>query len=243
MSSRGCRHIKRGITRSFCHISGNWICYTRRDARTHTVILGWRDVAILAGERHASTGVDRSRGFARYYSEQGITLRPQWTLNGPFDSFTGHKQGEYLLGLNPKPQAFFAVNDFLAIGLMGAARDKGLVPGKDIVVVGFNDTPLAKELIVPLTSVYLPLAEMGQHAVELLLKRIKGETAESIILTPHLQVRASSALVCSAGRKMAARLLVRPECNANSIPILQSPTYNLMLMAFTLHLTALTIKP
>ena len=167
---------------------GGWL------AAEHLYRLGCREVAILAGEKHASTGADRTRGFTRYYREQGITLRPEWTVNGPFDSLTGHKQGEYLLGLNPRPHAFFAVNDFLAIGLMGAARDKGLVPGKDIAVVGFNDIPLANELMVPLTSVRLPLAEMGQHAVELLLKRIKGESAESIMLTPQLQVRASSSV-------------------------------------------------
>jgi LacI family transcriptional regulator len=170
---------------------GGWL------AAEHLYRMGCRDVAILAGERHASTGADRTRGFIRYYREQGLALRPEWILNGPFDSHTGHKQGEYLLGLNPRPQAFFAVNDFLAIGLMGAARDKGLQPGKDIAVVGFNDIPLANELIVPLTSVRLQMAQMGQHAVELLLKRIKGETAESIILAPQLQVRASSSLLRS----------------------------------------------
>ena len=69
------------------------------------------------------------------------------------------------------------------------------MPGKDIAVVGFNDIPLANELTVPLTSVRLPLSEMGQHAVELLLKRIRGEAAESITLTPQLQVRASSSRV------------------------------------------------
>jgi LacI family transcriptional regulator len=168
---------------------GGWL------AAEHLYRLGCRDVAILAGERHASTGADRTRGFIRYYREQGVALRPEWILNGPFDSHTGHQQGEYLLGLNPRPQTFFAVNDFLAIGLMGAARDKGLQPGRDIAVVGFNDIPLANELIVPLTSVRLPLAQMGRHAVELLLKRIKGEAAESIILAPQLQVRASSSLL------------------------------------------------
>jgi len=168
---------------------GGWL------AAEHLYQLGCRDVAILAGERHASTGADRTRGFIRYYREQGVALRPEWILNGPFDSHTGHRQGEYLLGLNPRPQAFFAVNDFLAIGLMGAARDKGLQPGKDIAVVGFNDIPLANELIVPLTSVRLQMAQMGRHAVELLLKRIKGEAAESIILAPQLQVRASSSLL------------------------------------------------
>ena len=168
---------------------GGWL------AAEHLYQLGCRDVAILAGERHASTGADRTRGFIRYYREQGVAVRPEWILNGPFDSHTGHQQGEYLLGLNPRPQAFFAVNDFLAIGLMGAARDKGLQPGKDIAVVGFNDIPLANELIVPLTSVRLQMAQMGRHAVELLLKRIKGEAAESIILVPQLQVRASSSLL------------------------------------------------
>jgi LacI family transcriptional regulator len=168
---------------------GGWL------AAEHLYQLGCREVAILAGERHASTGADRTRGFIRYYREQGVTLRPEWILNGPFDSHTGHRQGEYLLGLDPRPQAFFAVNDFLAIGLMGAARDKGLQPGKDIAVVGFNDIPLANELIVPLTSVRLQMAQMGRHAVELLLKRIKGEAAESIILAPQLQVRASSSLL------------------------------------------------
>jgi LacI family transcriptional regulator len=48
---------------------------------------------------------------------------------------------------------------------------------------------------VPLTSVRLPLAQMGLHAVELLHKRIQGEPAESIILAPQLQVRASSSLL------------------------------------------------
>lgn len=168
---------------------GGWL------AAEHLYQLGCREVAILGGERHASTGADRTRGFTRYYREQGITLRPEWTLNGPFDSLTGHRQGEYLLGLSPRPQAFFAVNDFLAIGLMGAARDKGLMPGKDIAVVGFNDIPLANELMVPLTSVRLPLADMGRHAVELLLKRIEGEAGESIMLTPQLQVRASSSFL------------------------------------------------
>jgi ABC-type sugar transport system substrate-binding protein len=132
-------------------------------------------VAILAGERHASTGADRTRGFTRYFREQGITLRPEWTLNGPFDSLTGHQQGEYLLGLTRGPQAFFAVNDFLAIGLMGAARDKGLMPGKDIAVVGFNDIPLANELMRSPDQRASAAGRHGPHAVELLLKRIKGE--------------------------------------------------------------------
>ena len=85
-------------------------------------------------------------------------------------------------------------NEATVVGFYRGLQEVGLKPGKDIAVVGYNDIPLANELIVPLTSVRLPLAEMGRHAVELLLKRIKGEAVESIILAPQLQVRASSGL-------------------------------------------------
>ena len=55
-------------------------------------------------------------------------------------------------------------------------------------------TPNAEIAYEALKDERLPLAEMGRHAVELLLKRIKGEAVESIILAPQLQVRASSGL-------------------------------------------------
>lgn len=57
------------------------------------------------------------------------------------------------------------------------------------------DIPLANELIVPLTSVHRQLATMGRKVAQLLLKRINGERAESIILAPQLKVRASFSML------------------------------------------------
>jgi LacI family transcriptional regulator len=84
------------------------------------------------------------------------------------------------------------VNDFLAIGLMGAARDNGLVPGRDIAIVGFNDVPLANELPIGLTTVRSPMHQMGNLGLELLLQKIKGLTPISQRLEPKLFIRASS---------------------------------------------------
>ena len=57
------------------------------------------------------------------------------------------------------------VNDFAAIGALGATRAADLQVGVDIAVVGFNDTPLADELPIPLTSVRSPMHEMDVQAM------------------------------------------------------------------------------
>ncbi|MCP9981389.1 LacI family DNA-binding transcriptional regulator [Actinomadura madurae] len=73
----------------------------------------------------------------------------------------GRDAAEALLRLEPRPTAIFAVNDFSAIGALGVLRDHGLRPGKDVAVAGYNDTPLAAELPIPLTSVRSPMRQMG----------------------------------------------------------------------------------
>ena len=153
---------------------------------------GFRNVAVLAGPTYASTAVDRTRGFVDFYREQGIELDGQRVLHGPFDAQAGRALGETLLRTVRKPDAVFAVNDFLAIGLMGALRDSGIAVGRDIAVVGYNDTPLAAELPIPLTSIRVPLQQMGRLAFELLLARMEGRPVSSVVLQPELIVRASS---------------------------------------------------
>ncbi|ARP75002.1 LacI family DNA-binding transcriptional regulator [Bordetella genomosp. 6] len=163
-----------------------------RMAAEHLLALGHRDIAVLAGEQYASTGCDRSAGFIAYCREQGVDIPAKWILHGPFDTRAGRLAGEKLFRNARKPSAVFAVNDFLAIGLMGAVRDRGLRAGHDVAIVGFNDTPLAAELPISLTTIRSPMHAMGYRSMELLLERIKGGRPESERLAPQLMVRAST---------------------------------------------------
>jgi LacI family transcriptional regulator len=90
------------------------------------------------------------------------------------------------------PDSIFATNDFAAIGALGTLRDHGLSVPEDIAVVGFNDTPLAAEMTIPLTTVRSPMHSMGRRAFELLVQRMNGERPTSEQLPPQLIVRASS---------------------------------------------------
>lgn len=162
-------------------------------AAEHLIELGHHDIAVFTGEAYASTGDDRTRGFIRRCRELGVDIPDEWVLHGGFDTTSGRALGEKLLSdRQKKPSAIFAVNDFLAIGLMGALRDHGIQVGRDIAVVGFNDTPLAAELPISLTSIGSPMHQMGYRSVELLLEIINGGHPESELLEPTLYIRESS---------------------------------------------------
>jgi LacI family transcriptional regulator len=111
-----------------------------------------------------------------------------------FDTAGGREAAERILANGrPRPTALFAVNDFAAIGAMGALRSHGLTVGQDVAVVGYNDTSLAAELPIQLTSVHSPMAEIGRTAVQLIQRVLKGDKPEPERLTPTLYVRESSA--------------------------------------------------
>ena len=172
----------------------------------HLLSMGHRDVSVVAGARYASTGADRTAGFVEAYRQRGIEVKAENIEHSSFDTAGGHRAAEARLKRNPGITAIFAVNDFTAIGVMGALRDRGLVPGMDVAVVGFNDVPLASELSIALSSVRSPMSDIGRLAGDLLVKAIRGQTVASETLTPSLVVRQSSSLRVGADLSVGHRL-------------------------------------
>lgn len=155
----------------------------------HFLNLGHEQVGVIAGEPFASTGLDRTAGFVDCYRKAGFNVA---TVHSTFDAKGGHRAAVYLLQRRSRPTAIFAVNDFAAIGALGAVRDAGLQPGRDIAVAGYNDTQIAAELPIALTSVHSPLHQMGARALELLVSVLEGQLPVSERLAPELMVRAST---------------------------------------------------
>lgn len=171
----------------------------------HLWASGHRSVAIIAGEPYASTGVERTAGFLEHWRELGGEVRADRILPSRFDTEGGRQAAEELLRLGgDAPTAVFAVNDFAAIGAMGALRAAGLVVGQDVAVVGFNDTSLAAQLPIPLSSVRSPMVEIGRTAVGMLRRVMNGEEVESVRHAPELVVRESSASATGAATVTAA---------------------------------------
>lgn len=155
---------------------------------------GHRKVSVIAGEPYASTAIDRTAGFVERWRSLGGEISDNDVVWSRFDTAGGRAAAETILtNGKPHPSAIFAVNDFAAIGAMGALRSHGLTVGQDVAVVGFNDTSLAAELPIPLTSIRSPMLDIGRAAVQLLQNVLNGEQVEPMTLKPVLCVRESSA--------------------------------------------------
>src|SRR3954454_12566568 len=164
-------------------------------AMQHLLGLGHRRIAAITGPRGWVATEDRRRGYLGALAAAGITPDPALEAASNFEIEGGFKAAGALLDLPEPPTAFFAFNDNLAIGVIQAARARGLGVPEDLSVVGFDDVEHATVVTPTLTTVRQPLAEMGRTAVSLLTRLLAGQRVETlrIELGTRLIVRESTA--------------------------------------------------
>jgi LacI family transcriptional regulator len=113
---------------------------------------------------------ERLTGFRRALEKAGLALPDEYVSLAPFGVEEARRQTHELLNLRTPPTAIFSHSDIQAIGVLKAARDRGLAVPGDLAVIGFDDLEIAGHL--GLTTIHQPLAESGRIAVELLLERL-----------------------------------------------------------------------
>jgi len=116
--------------------------------------------------------------------------RGQWEAEVELDPARGAAGAAALLDGAGALTALFCANDQLAIGAIREVRRRGLeIPG-DVAIVGYDDVAVASELITPLTSVHVPMRDIGRAAADLLLD--EGSEVRHVTFAPGLVVRAST---------------------------------------------------
>ncbi|WP_426321727.1 LacI family DNA-binding transcriptional regulator [Microbacterium sp. E-13] len=135
----------------------------------HLIDLGHTDIGIVTGPWFTSSGRDRRRGAERALAEAGLPIREDRIMAVGYGVDDGIEAGRILLDQQDRPTAIFAANDNLAVGVIGAGRNLGILPGRDLSIVGYNDIPLASRLPTPLTSVATPFEQIATSAVDMLL--------------------------------------------------------------------------
>jgi LacI family transcriptional regulator len=155
--------------------------------------LGHTRIGIVAGPRHASTAFDRLLGYYAALEEAGIEPDESLVIHTEFEAEGGVIGAHSLLSQANPPSAIFAVNDMAAIGVLGAARQRGLNVPEDLSVIGYNDIPVVAHLPIPLTTIHSPLGKMGERVVTKLLRMLRGEAEESEVLPVSPVARASTA--------------------------------------------------
>lgn len=161
----------------------------------HLFALGHSRIGFIGGDPELATGRERRVGFEA--AVQGRGLAPAWLSDGSFSLESGRAQVEALFA-SPRtawPTAIVAANDLLALGVLLAARERGLRIPDDVSIVGFDDIAYAGLSDPPLTTVRQPAREMGAAGARLVFRRLDGEPGppEVIVLRPELVIRASTA--------------------------------------------------
>jgi LacI family transcriptional regulator len=155
-----------------------------RDATEHLLGLGHRRIAFVQGPPGLHTSAHRQEGFE---AAMRAAAAVPFTLEGGFEYEAGDAAAGELLARGELPEAILAVNDEVAIGLLTGLRRGGVdVPG-DVSVAGIDDTRPAR--LVDLTSVSLPLHELGQRAARMI---IEG-AGDDVVLAHRLVPRATTA--------------------------------------------------
>jgi len=130
---------------------------------------GYRQFAVLAGPSNHLTGRDRLAGFTAELAERGVTIDPERVLRSAFTRDGGYDAMHRLLRSGERPELVFAVNDVMALGATAAARETGLEVPRDLAVAGFDDISTLRDVTPQLTTVRVPLVDIGIAATELAL--------------------------------------------------------------------------
>ncbi len=163
----------------------------------HLAGLGRRRIAFIRGPEGNHDAAERLRGFRAGMVEVGLAgvaeaQRGGGLLEaaGDFREEGGYRAARELLGAATRPDAIFAANDAMAVGALSALRREGVRVPAQVAVAGFDDIPMAAYTTPPLTSVRVPIAELGRKAVERLVAPTRGPPLRAVLRT-RLVVRSS----------------------------------------------------
>lgn len=161
-------------------------------AGQHLIALGHTQMACITGPDSIRNSRERLSGFKRALQEVG--LGPIVIREGDFTLETAYEQAKEIL-TDRNITAIFTGNDLMACGVYRAAHELSIRIPEDISVIGFDDIPLISALIPKLTTVRQDTYQMGRKAAELLIRQIEQDETESVMFSPTLIERESTASV------------------------------------------------
>jgi len=167
-------------------------------ATKHLIDQGYRKIAHAAGPEYISIFKDRLLGFKKAMQDANLEVRPEWILEGDISVASGERIGKTLFSRTRKPDAVFAVEDFTALGIMNAAKERNIQIPEDLAIIGFANEQFGMYLDPSLSTIDQRTLDMGKLACQLLLDRInkqnKSKSPVNITIEPFPVYRKSTGI-------------------------------------------------
>ena len=173
--------------------------------------LGHRRIALVKGPAGNFDASERQRGYRDALGELPSGWSADLEFEGDFSEEAGYRAGVRILELAHRPTAVVAANDGMAIGALSAFRDAGVEVPDDISLAGFDDIPISRFTAPTLSSVRVPIAELGAMAITRLLHTLDtGNRPEhvhrTLATTPVFRQSCCPPRVSAGGARMGASL-------------------------------------
>ncbi|MEJ3749710.1 LacI family DNA-binding transcriptional regulator [Actinomycetes bacterium KLBMP 9797] len=155
---------------------------------SHLLSHGHRRIVYLGDvQRNHSTSRERIAGFRRAHEAFGVPLDPRLIVPGEYSQAYGQAATKRLLAEGADFTAIFAATDMVAAGVLLTLREAGVRVPQDVSVAGYDDIPLAINVLPALTTVRVPTEELGRTAVRLALR---PDLNQHVVLGTHIGGRA-----------------------------------------------------
>jgi LacI family transcriptional regulator len=151
-----------------------------RVATEHLLSLGHRRIALLAGVHEPGKSLDRERGFRDAMADAGVPIDERLVTTLGYSAEQGRQAFRRVWALSEHPTAVFAANLNAAIGALAEARALGVRVPEDLSIVGLHDAWTAENTWPALTTVRMPLYELGHAAIELMIARLTGAVRQDV---------------------------------------------------------------
>jgi LacI family transcriptional regulator len=160
----------------------------------HFADYGHRRIGLVLPPQELAYTPYRLTGYREGLAAAGLPYEPDYVVSGDLTYQSGYRAGESLLDRLSELTAVIACNDLMALGVMAAVQDHGMVVGTDIAVGGFDDIPAAEHASPSLTTIRQPILRIGEELASMLVAIIGGETMDnkSVLIEPELAIRESS---------------------------------------------------
>ncbi len=163
-----CRELNNVVSFNIDNIRGAYVVVE------HLIKHGYRKIAMIQGPQNNCDASDRLLGYKQALTANDIPFHNELIIQGDFTARSGYYGLIRLMSQKIKPDALFAANDMMAAGVYEAARGLGITIPDDVAVAGFDGIYLSRLLIPQLTTIHVPIAELGRKAVQYLFQMMSG---------------------------------------------------------------------
>lgn len=153
-------------------------------ATCYLIAQGHRRIGHIAGDRRYMTAQHRLEGYRRALADYHIPVDERLIVGNHWYEPNAQSHVVQLLSLADPPTAIFVASDRLAIAALEELRSRDYRIPQDIAVIGFDDIEAAHLVTPPLTTMHIPLYEVGHRAAELVLASVQSGHSE----TPRVDV-------------------------------------------------------